>query len=806
MAYWTRLKYNLTTPLGEDGKRATGSPSHISLSRKAATESMVLLKNNGSILPLKKGGKLALFGKGIYDYVKGGGGSGDVSCEYIKGLADGLKEKEKEGKVSLFTESLAFYKEYVETSYKNGGVPGLIPEPALPSSILKAASVFTDTAIFAISRFSGENWDRTIKGHKVINEDPWTKDYVDKQNEIFEDGDFYLTKKEQELFDSLKENFSSIIVVINSGSTIDLQWAENEDKVKAILFAYQGGMEGGGAMGDVLVGDVSPSGRLPDTFTRNLEDYYSTSTFHESQDYVDYTDDIYVGYRYFTTIPGEEDKILYPFGYGLSYTSFSIKTKSYLVKDNTVFLSLDIQNIGDYKAKNVIEIYLKAPDGLALQRPKRVLAAFAKTPLLNPGESCTTDISFPLRDTASFDDKGVVKDRTWVLEKGKYSILITDDAQTFIEKELEITRDIVYETSPTVLSSPLLTERLRGDGSVERTTKGEDNILTPGFPRQDAKTLEGVQPKTRNIEDYYTRNDLPKAQGISLERVKSGEMTLDEFLSYLPTKTLIDLTGGQPNRGVANTFGFGNQEAYDIPSVMTADGPAGLRLDGDTGIFTTAWPSATALASSWNAELVEEVGKKGGLEVKENGIGLWLTPAVNIHRSPLCGRNFEYYSEDPLLAGKLASAMVKGIQSNGIGACLKHFALNDKETNRKDSDSRVSERAMREIYLRQFEIVVKEGKPLSVMSSYNLINGIKASENKALLSGVLRNEWGFEGFVTTDWWTHGEHYLELLAGNDLKMGNGYPERVEKALELGLISREDILQNVKSILHSILRLE
>ena len=806
MAYWTRLKYNLTTPLGEDGKRATGSPSHISLSRKAATESMVLLKNNGSILPLKKGGKLALFGKGIYDYVKGGGGSGDVSCEYIKGLADGLKEKEKEGKVSLFTESLGFYKEYVETSYKKGGVPGLIPEPALPSSILKAASVFTDTAIFAISRFSGENWDRTIKGHKIINEDPWTKDYVDKQNEIFEDGDFYLTKNEQELFDSLKENFSSIIVVINSGSTIDLQWAENENKVKAILFAYQGGMEGGGAMGDVLVGDVSPSGRLPDTFTRNLEDDYSTSTFHESQDYVDYTDDIYVGYRYFTTIPGEEDKILYPFGYGLSYTSFSIKTKSYLVKDNTVFLSLDIMNIGDYKAKDVIEIYLKAPDGLALQRPKRVLAAFAKTPLLNPGESCTTEISFPLRDTASFDDKGAVKDRTWVLEKGKYSILITDDAQTFIEKELEITRDIVYETSPTVLSSPLLTERLRGDGSVERTTKGEDNILTPGFPRQDAKTLEGVQPKTRNIEDYYTRNDLPKAQGISLERVKSGELTLDEFLSYLPTKTLIDLTGGQPNRGVANTFGFGNQEAYDIPSVMTADGPAGLRLDGDTGIFTTAWPSATALASSWNAELVEEVGKKGGLEVKENGIGLWLTPAVNIHRSPLCGRNFEYYSEDPLLAGKLASAMVKGIQSNGIGACLKHFALNDKETNRKDSDSRVSERAMREIYLRQFEIVVKEGKPLSIMSSYNLINGIKASENKALLSGVLRNEWGFEGFVTTDWWTHGEHYLELLAGNDLKMGNGYPERVEKALELGLISREDILQNVKSILHSILRLE
>ena len=283
-------------------------------------------------------------------------------------------------------------------------------------------------------------------------------------------------------------------------------------------------------------------------------------------------------------------------------------------------------------------------------------------------------------------------------------------------------------------------------------------------------------------------------------------MSLEDFVSALPINVLVDLIGGQPNRGVANTFGFGNQEDYGIPSVMTADGPAGLRVNSDTGIFTTAWPCATALASSWNEELVEEVGRAGGMEVKENGIGLWLTPAVNIHRTPLCGRNFEYYSEDPLLAGKLASSMVRGIESNGVGACVKHFALNNKETNRKESDSRVSERAMREIYLRQFEIIIKEAKPVSVMSSYNLINGIKASENKALLSGILRDEWGFEGFVTSDWWTHGEHYLEALAGNDLKMGNGYPERVEEAMDLGAITREDLEKNVKHILSSILRLE
>ena len=806
MPNWTRLRYNLTTPMGKDGKRVTGNEEHIALARKAAGESMVLLKNTDFTLPFVKGKKVALFGKGTYDYVKGGGGSGDVNCKYVKPLAEGLKEKEAEGKVLLFPPSLSFYKDYVASSYKEGGVPGLIAESEVPLALIKDASSFTDTAVFTVSRFSGEAWDRSIKGQKIKTNDSWIKAYVEKQNEIFDDGDFYLTQKEKNLFNTLKEYFSSIIVVVNSGSTINLDWAEKEKKVKGILFAYQGGMEGGGAMADILVGDATPSGRLPDTFVNNLEDYYSTSNFHESKDYVNYTDDIYVGYRYFNTIEGEDKKILYPFGYGLSYTSFTYNISNILRDKKDVSLTVEVENTGSFKEKDVIEVYVESPEGLKLDRPKRVLAAFSKTPLLGKGEKATLTLSFPLRDIASFDEEGVIKERHWVLEKGEYSLLISDNSLSFIKKSLTVKEDEVFEHCPTVLSYPLLKERLKRDGSVEILNTKENNTLLSTIPRQDINTLEGIQPKIREGEGYTSHMNLPKAKGIDFERVKNGEMTLSDFISALPTNILVDLIGGQPNKGVANTFGFGNHEDYGIPSVMTADGPAGLRLAVDTGICTTAWPCATALASSWNVELLEEVGRAGGLEVKENGIGLWLTPAVNIHRTPLCGRNFEYYSEDPLLTGKLASSMVRGIESNGVGASVKHFALNNKETNRKESDSRVSERAMREIYLRQFEIIIKEAKPVSVMSSYNLINGIKASENKALLTGILREEWGFEGFVTSDWWTHGEHYLEAAAGNDLKMGNGYPERVEEAMSKGAITREDLENNVRHILSSILRLD
>ncbi|MCR5101171.1 MAG: beta-glucosidase, partial [Butyrivibrio sp.] len=288
--------------------------------------------------------------------------------------------------------------------------------------------------------------------------------------------------------------------------------------------------------------------------------------------------------------------------------------------------------------------------------------------------------------------------------------------------------------------------------------------------------------------------------------VYEGRLSIDDFIEQLSDDDMIDLLGGQPNTGVANTWGIGNKPEYGIPNVMTSDGPAGVRINPECECPTTAFPCATLLAATWNRDIVNLVGVAGGEELKENNLQIWLTPAVNIHRNPLCGRNFEYYSEDPYLAGKLAAEMVKGIQSNNVASSVKHFAVNNKETNRKHSDSRVSERALREIYLKVFEIIVKEADPWTIMSSYNVVNGYRASESKDLLTNILRKEWGFKGMVTSDWWNRAEQYKEILAGNDVKMANGYPDRVRKAMEMGALRREDLKICVKRVLEMILKLD
>ena len=375
---------------------------------------------------------------------------------------------------------------------------------------------------------------------------------------------------------------------------------------------------------------------------------------------------------------------------------------------------------------------------------------------------------------ASYDDLGKVCRSAYVLEAGEYAIYIGTNVRdaakidfTYVVKEDTVTEQLSRKAAPYHLQ-----KRMLADGSYEELPQRE-YVEEEGLPRQDKYAIGLPCPDTRGQKgiDFL---DFLDSKGVRFSDVADGKMTLDEFMDILTLDDCINLLGGQPNTGCANTFGMGNLPEYGVPNVMTADGPAGLRILPKCGVNTTAWPCATLLASTWDEELVEKVGKAGAEEVKENNISIWLTPACNIHRSPLCGRNFEYYSEDPYLAGKTGAAMVRGIQSQHIGASVKHFAANNKETNRKDSDSRVSERALREIYLKQFEIIVKEAHPYTIMSSYNLINGIHASENKELLTGILRDEWGFDGMVTTDWWTFGEHYRETKAGNDIKMAAGYP--------------------------------
>ena len=804
MDKWQRFEYLPVRPLGSDGGTVTGSSEHIALSRKAAVEGSVLLKNNENILPLSKGSKIAVFGKGSYDYVKGGGGSGDVTVAYTKSVAEGLMEKAKEGKIEVYEPLLDFYKDYVSSHYKMGAVPGLFEEAELPASLLHDARAFSDLAVVVISRFSGENWDRSSKDSPVFSTEEYTKQLLDIQHELFEDGDFYLSRKERDLIASVSGNFDNIIVVLNVGGMVDVSWIEDNSNIKAAINALQGGIEGGSAVADLIVGDENPSGRLVDTYARDLDDYPSTFNFHENLSYVDYSDDIYVGYRYFSTVPDKQERVIYPFGYGLSYSTFEIKEKAFIKEGTNITVSFDVTNNGPFSGKTVVELYARPSQNGDLDKPSRVLCGFGKTPLLENGETKEITISFSFSDFASFDERI----SSFVLDKGVYCFEFTDDGVSFkpLSGLVENKEIVILERCHKYLVPNALKNRMNSNGELEALLVNEEKGPESLIGMQDFPSLECIIP-VQSPRERMSMQKLDKMlQSFSLHQVSDGRMDLDSFIAALPIDVLIDITGGQPNTGVANTFGFGNQAEYGIPNVMTADGPAGLRINSECGVCTTAWPCATALASTWNTELVEEVGAAGGREVKENNLGLWLTPAVNIHRSPLCGRNFEYYSEDPLVAGKMGCAMVKGIQSNGIGACVKHFAFNNKETNRKDSDSRVSERAAREIYLKQFEMIVKDAHPVAIMSSYNIVNGVRASENWELLTGILRDEWGFEGFVTTDWWTHGEHYLELLAGNDLKMASGYPERVKEAYEKGYITLDDIRRNVKAILSGILRLD
>lgn len=805
MNKWTRVLYQPNRPLKEDGY-VTASKEHIALSKEAAGEGMVLLKNNDHLLPLKKGAKIALFGKGSFDYVKGGGGSGDVTVSYVHNLYDGLKMQGEH--VDIYEPAADFYRENVSLQYKNGAVPGMTEEPELPQEIIEGAHAFTDTAIVVISRFSGEGWDRSsIEYNGEYN--PWENEVSMPRvaGKIFPDGDFYLTAEEKKMIARVEEKFEKIAVVLNIGGMVDTCWIKNDDRISSVLVAWQSGMEGGLAAAEILCGKVNPSGKLADTFAAKVEDYPSAENFHESVHYVDYTDDIYVGYRYFETIPGAADKVVYPFGYGLSYTDFDVNIKKVWEENGQIKARVEVTNTGDVPGKEVIQLYYSAPQGI-LKKPARELAAFAKTRLLEAGESQMLTLSFAKTDMASYDDLGKITKSAYILEKGVYEFYIGTSIRD-VEKAdfaLNVEKDTVTRQLSAKLVPSSLKKRMLSDGSFEELPQCEGNdpnacVLEKMIPGTEEALEPEVPMRGRKLcMNSYKEGVKPFIQ------VAEGKITLDEFMSQLSDEELLHLLGGQPNTGVANTYGFGNLPDYGVPNAMTADGPAGLRIAPECGVCTTAWPCATLLACTWNTELVELVGQAGAEEVKENNIAVWLTPAVNIHRNPLCGRNFEYYSEDPLISGKMGAAMVRGIQSQHIGATVKHFAANNKETNRKHSDSRVSERALREIYLKAFEIIVKEADPWAIMSSYNVINGHRASENRELLEDVLRGEWNFRGMVTSDWWTRGEHYKEIKAGNDVKMATGFPERVKKAMELGELDRADLERCARRVLELLLKID
>ena len=801
MNKWSRLLFQPSLPLDGD-KRVTGSSEHIALSRKVAEEGMVLLKNDG-ILPLSKEKNLAVFGKAAVDYVKGGGGSGDVYCKYVHSLVDGLTARG----ALLYKPLIRFYEDELKTQYENGRCPGMTAEPALPKELIDGAAAFADTALIVINRFSGEGWDRSsIECNNEFN--PWESETSMPKiaGQIFPDGDFYLTKEEINMIESVKERFGRVVAVLNIGGVIDLRWL-NDDGINAALYMGQGGMEGGDAAAEILLGMINPSGRLVDTYAGSHEDYPSTAGFHESFDYVNYTEDIYVGYRYFMTVPGAKDKVIYPFGYGLSYTSFETSLLSASDADGSFIFNVKVTNTGDRAGKEVVQLYYSAPAGV-LGKPVAELGDFAKTRELQPGESQVLTLSVSRYLMSSYDDLGKIADASYVLEKGRYDFYLAKDSLRLGDRvySFENSEDIITSKLSHRLAPVELKERMLSDGSYEALPLGEHRDINESvIKKMEPGTEEALTPVVKMRDRFCLTTPFKKGAHI-LREVAEGEISLDEFVDQLTLEELIHLSGGQPNTGVANTFGFGNLPEYGVPSAMTADGPAGVRIAPETGILTTAFPCATLMASSWNTEILHAVGKAGGEELKENNLAVWLAPAINIHRSPLCVRNFEYYSEDPIVAGKMGAALVNGIQENHVGASVKHFCCNNKETNRKHSDSRVSERALREIYLKAFEIVVKESDPYTIMSAYNAVNGQRASESRDLLTGILKGEWGYKGMVTTDWWTRGEHYKEVNAGNDLKMGNGFDERLIEADKLGALDHDQLKANVKRILATILKFD
>ena len=802
MQKWTRINFQPNLPL-KPNKYVTCSEEHITLSRTAAEEGMVLLKNSDNLLPLHTGEKVCLFGKGTFDYVKGGGGSGDVYTKYIRNLYEGIKLT---GDADIYEPLADYYRQNVLQQYETGSVPGMTVEPELPDELLKDARNFSDTAIISISRFSGEGWDRSSV--EFCDEYcPWPEEVTMPQiaGSIFPDGDFYLTTEEKKMVANVTSVFPKTVVILNTGGVMDTGWIKNDSSIGAALLAWQGGMEGGLAAANILFGHVNPSGKLPDTFAKSLDDYPSTKHFHDDPHYAEYTEDIYVGYRFFETFPGMQKKVCYPFGYGLSYTDFDITVCDANMDVDPLSITVRVRNIGSTSGKEVVQIYVSAPQG-KLGKSTRSLAAFQKTKLLQPGEEQILTLSFDLYSIASYDDTGSICKSAYVLEQGEYQFYVGTDIRNAaaMVKTLSLKEDVVIRQLSEKLPPHALPRRLRADGTMEELPVCEGNDPNACiFEKMIPGTEEGIAPASLAAPRHPLYNPNVPSQ---LVDVVNGKVDLDAFIAQMSDDELLHLLGGQPNTGVANTFGMGNLPKYGIPNIMTADGPAGLRIQEQCSVATTAFPCGTLLASTWNPELVEQVGAAGGAEVKENNIAMWLTPAVNIHRNPLCGRNFEYYSEDPLLTGMIGAAMVRGIQSNHVSACVKHFACNNKETNRKHSDSRISERAMREIYLKAFEIIVKTADPWAIMSSYNMINGHRASESKELLEDILRSEWGFRGIVTTDWWTRGEHYKEILAGNDVKMATGFPDRVQKAQEMGGIGRRDYAHCAKRVLELIIKLD
>ncbi len=689
--------------------------------RLLAAEGIVLLKNEGGTLPIRPDTRLAVFGRSAVDYFTVGYGSGgDVIAPYRRGLMDGLLERgvKVDGTLASRYETWCSLPKNVPDEGYWGHWPMSNPEMPLKESEVAAAAQRCNLALVVIGRAAGEARENVLKP-----------------------GSFYLTDREKHMLELVTGYFSRVCVVMDCGNVIDMGWTADY-QISALVYAWQGGMESGAALADVLTGAVNPSGHLTDTIASSYEDYPSSQSFG-GREFNAYTEDIYVGYRYFETFAPE--KVLYPFGFGLSYTRFRLSSQASL-GGNQITVSTEVENIGDEPGREVVQVYVDLPCG-ALGNPKRVLAGFQKTGIIQPGLKETVAVSFDLEELASYDDTGATGHANcFVLEPGSYCILAGSS---------------IRDVKPVVCLVKQETQVVQALHEIN-AVRGENGFCR--MVNQDGRLdLHEVPIATRNLKQVIL-DQLPQPlmkgeEEFTFQDVAEGRCTPEAFVAQLTDQELDDITHGfglmnDPAGPAGNAGSLGGVtdalRQRGIPRVITTDGPSGIRIRKTCSLL----PCGTCLASTFDPQGVEELYRLLGREMVLQGTQVLLGPGMNIHRDPLCGRNFEYYSEDPLVTGRMAAAMIRGIQRQGVSAGPKHFACNNQETNRHECDSRVSQRAQREIYLRGFKIAIREGDPWCLMTSYNLVNGVWSHYHYELVTEILRQEWGYQGLVITDWWMH----------------------------------------------------
>lgn len=758
-------------------KRTLDWDKYLETSARAVSGGIVMLKNDGA-LPLKQGGTAAVFGRIQLHYYKSGTGSGGmVNVSKVIGITDGLLD----AGYKLDEQLLNAYREWDEQNPFDygegwGGEPWSQKEMPLTDELVGGAASRADAAIVIIGRTAGEEMDNKL-----------------------EKGAFLLSDLEEDMLRRVTSAFDKTVVLLNTGGLIDMSFMDRYP-VSAVMYVWQGGMVGGVGTAAVLTGEVSPSGKLPDTIAYEISDYPSDK-FFGSGDMDCYGEDIYVGYRYFETFA--KDRVRFPFGFGMSYTSFDITASDFRLDGNKVTGSVNVKNTGSTPGREVVQIYCSAPQG-KLGKPARVLCGFDKTRTLQSGESQTLSFEIPLESVASYDDSGVTGHKSaWILEQGGYVFYAGADVRSASEAySLTLPETVVRQCKSALGPLTAFKRMVNSSGKPEF----EDVPLTgEAFPHDHAK-LPAEIPQTGD-------------RGIRLADVVNGKNTLEEFTAQLTDYDLSCIIRGEGmgspkvTAGTAAAFGGVSDTltALGIPCACCDDGPSGMRLDCGTKAFSL--PNGTLLASTFDRPLMTELFTFMGLEMHTNQVDCLLGPGMNIHRHPLNGRNFEYFSEDPYLTGEMASAELAGLHSTGAEGTIKHFCGNNRETRRHFLDSVISERALREIYLRGFENAVKKGGAKSVMTTYGQVNGVWTAGNYDLVTGILRDDWGFDGFTMTDWWANinrrgkapdkSDFAAMAMAQNDVYMvtadGAACNDNTLDSLKSGELTRGELQRNAMNIL-------